>query len=117
MRMAEIYLLAAEADIYLTGGTNANKYINKVRERANASQYNGAVDIQYVLDERARELAGESVRWFDLKRTGKLTEDYLQQKNPDVGQYFRDNTHTVRPIPQSFTEIIENGVEYQNPNY
>ena len=117
MRMAEIYLLAAEADVYLTGGANANKYINKVRERANASQYNGAVDIQYVLDERARELAGESVRWFDLKRTGKLTEDYLQQKNPDVGQYFRDNTHTVRPIPQSFTEIIENGVEYQNPNY
>ncbi len=117
MRMAEIYLLAAEADFYLTGGTNANKYINKVRSRAGASIYNGTVDIQYILDERARELAGESTRWFDLKRTGKLSSEYLKQTNPDIGQYFQDNTHTVRPIPQSFTDVIENGVNYQNPNY
>ena len=117
MRMAEIYLLAAEADVYLTGGTNANRYINVVRERAGATKYNGTVDIQYILDERARELAGESTRWFDLKRTGKLTEDYLKQTNPDIGQYFLNSTHTVRPIPQSFTDIIENGVDYQNPNY
>ena len=53
--MAEIYLLAAEADFYLTGGTNANKYINKVRSRAGASTYNGTVNIQYILDERAKE--------------------------------------------------------------
>lgn len=117
MRMAEIYLLAAEADFYLTGGTNANKYINKVRSRAGASTYNGTVNIQYILDERARELAGESTRWFDLKRTGKLSSEYLTQTNPDIGQYFQDNTHTVRPIPQSFTDVIENGVNYQNPNY
>lgn len=117
MRMAEIYLLAAEADFYLTGGTNANKYINKVRSRAGASTYNGTVNIQYILDERARELAGESTRWFDLKRTGKLSSEYLKQTNPDIGQYFQDNTHTVRPIPQSFTDVIENGVNYQNPNY
>lgn len=117
MRMAEVYLLAAEADFYLTGGVNANKYINKVRSRAGASLYNGSVDLQYILDERARELAGESTRWFDLKRTGKLSSSYLNQTNPDIGQYFLDNTHTVRPIPQSFTDIIENGVNYQNPNY
>lgn len=117
MRMSEIYLLAAEADFYLTGGTNASKYINKVRSRAGASLYNGTVDLQYILDERARELAGESTRWFDLKRTGKLSSDYLKLTNPDVGQYFQDNTHTVRPIPQSFTDVIENGVNYQNPNY
>lgn len=117
MRMSEIYLLAAEADFYLTGGVDANKYINTVRNRAGAEVYNGSVDIQFILDERARELAGESTRWFDLKRTGKLSSEYLNQTNPDVGQYFSNNTHTVRPIPQSLTDIIENGVDYQNPNY
>lgn len=30
----EVYLIAAEADIYLNGGANAAGYINKVRERA-----------------------------------------------------------------------------------
>lgn len=117
MRMAEIYLLAAEIDFHLTGGTNANSYINKVRTRAGASPYNGTVDLQYILDERARELAGESTRWFDLKRTGKLTSEYLKRTNPDIGQYFLDNTHKVRPIPQAFTDVIENGADYQNPNY
>lgn len=34
IRMAEIYLIAAEADIYLNGGANAMGYINKVRQRA-----------------------------------------------------------------------------------
>ena len=34
MRMAEVYLIAAEADIYINGGANAMGYINKVRARA-----------------------------------------------------------------------------------
>lgn len=32
------------------------------------------LDIDFILDERARELAGEQQRFFDLKRTGKLIE-------------------------------------------
>ena len=39
--------------------------------------------IDFILEERARELGGEQQRWFDLKRTGKLIE-YVKKYNPDA---------------------------------
>lgn len=117
MRMAEMYLIAAEADIYLNGGSNAAAYLNVVRKRAGAKDLSGVVTIQTLLDERARELAGEYTRFYDLKRTGMLTEAYLKEKNPDVGEYFNEQYNKVRPIPESFIEVILNGREYQNPGY
>ena len=117
MRMAEIYLIAAEADLYLNGGSGSAAYINKVRKRAGATDIQGSVTIQTILDERARELAGEYTRFYDLKRTGKLSKAYLTETNPDVGAYFNDDYYKVRPIPQSFTDVIKNGAEYQNPGY
>lgn len=117
MRMAEVYLIAAEADIYANGGANAAGYLNKVRSRAGAATL-GSVTLQSVMDERARELCGEYVRFYDLKRVKQLNKAYLMSTNPDVGQYFLDNTHTVRPIPPAFLNTIqEGGVYYQNPNY
>lgn len=118
MRMAEAYLIAAEADIYANGGANAAGYINKLRSRAGANALAGPITVQTVLDERARELCGEYVRFYDLKRTRKLRKDYLMSTNPDVGQFFNDNTHTVRPIPPNFLNTLkEGGIYYQNPNY
>lgn len=120
MRMAEIYLIAAEADIYVNGGANALKYINKIRQRAGANDLPSTLTptVQTVLDERARELCGEYVRYYDLKRTGKLTHDYLSSSNYDVGQYFNDNIHKVRPIPISFLQTLQDGgAYYQNPGY
>lgn len=118
MRTPEIFLIAAEADIYVNGGANAMQYINLVRERAGAKPLSGAATVETVLDERARELCGEYVRFYDLKRTGKLTSAYLKSANPDVGQYFVDGKHEVRPFPQSFLENLEDGgVYYQNPGY
>lgn len=118
MRMPEVYLIAAEADVYANGGSGAAAYINKVRARAGATALSGAVTVQTVLDERARELCGEYVRFYDLKRTKKLTKAHLMATNPDVGQFFNDNTHTVRPIPPTFLNTLqEGGVYYQNPNY
>lgn len=118
MRMAEVYLIAAEADIYANGGNNALGYINRVRSRAGAIPLNSTPDVQTVLDERARELCGEFHRWYDLKRTGKLTKAYLSEKNYDVGQFFVDNVYHVRPIPTEFLNTIEDGgAYYQNPGY
>jgi len=117
MRMSEIYLIAAEADVYLNGGSGAAVYINKVRARAGAKMLSGNVTLDMVLEERAREVGGEHVRWYDLKRTHKLTKAYLLDKNPDVGDYFIDGYYGVRPIPQVFTDVILNGADYQNPGY
>ena len=118
MRTPEVFLIAAEADIYVNGGANAMQYINLVRERAGAKALSGAATVETVLDERARELCGEYVRFYDLKRTGKLTSTYLKSTNPDVGQYFVDGKHEVRPFPVSFLENLEEGGGYyQNPGY
>lgn len=118
MRTPEIYLIAAEADIYVNGGANAIGYINKVRERAGAKALSGTATIQTVLDERARELCGEYVRFYDLKRTKKLSKEYLTSTNPLVGQYFDDSKHTLREFPSGFLETLqEGGWYYQNPNY
>lgn len=118
MRTPEVYLIAAEADIYVNGGANATGYINKVRTRAGARQLSGAATLETVLDERARELCGEYTRFYDLKRTKKLTKEYLTKTNPDVGRYFDDGKHKLREFPAGFLETLqEGGWYYQNPGY
>ncbi|TCC99381.1 RagB/SusD family nutrient uptake outer membrane protein [Pedobacter hiemivivus] len=119
MRLGEVYLIAAEAEFYLRGanGTAAG-FVNALRSRVVGQQVNaGDISVQFLLDERARELCGEYTRWYDLKRTGKLNKTYLTQKNPDVGQYFIDSTHGLRPIPQGQIDAISNPAGFQNPGY
>lgn len=118
MRMSEVYLIAVEADIYVNGGANAVGYLNKIRARAGARALSGVPTVDQVIDERGRELCGEYVRFYDLKRTKKLSKTYLMTKNSDVGQFFVDNMHEVRPIPANFLNTIqEGGVYYQNRGY
>lgn len=117
MRMAEVYLIAAELDIYLNGGSNAMEYINKVRTRAGANPLSGTATVRTVLDERGRELCGEYCRFYDLKRTGMFKNDtYLQETHPDLAKYF-DPNYALRPISTTFTDLLTNGAEYQNPGY
>jgi hypothetical protein len=122
MRMGEIYLIAAEAEFYLRGANaDAANYINVLRSRAYGAgkgQVTAAnINVQFILDERARELCGEYTRWYDLKRAGKLNKAYLMEKNPDVGQYFIDGVHHVRPIPQAQIDAITNKEGFQNNGY
>ena len=117
MRMPEIYLIAAEADICINGGGGAAGYINKVRARAGAKPLQGTATMRDVLDERARELCGEHTRFYDLKRTGMLKDNaYLNATHPDLGQYFKPE-YALRPIPMPFLQGLNNGDEYQNPGY
>lgn len=119
MRLGEVYLIAAEAEFYLRGANSAAAgYVNVLRTRVVGQQVSAAdISLQFLLDERARELCGEYTRWYDLKRTGKLTKAYLTEKNPDVGQYFQDQTHKLRPIPQGQIDAISNPAGFQNPGY
>lgn len=52
MRMAEVYLIAAEADLAVNGGSNALKYLNKIRQRAKAKDLTGTCTIRTILDEK-----------------------------------------------------------------
>ena len=113
----EVYLIAAEADIYLNGGANAAGCINKVRERAGANPLTGSITVRDILDERDRELCGEYCRFYDLKRTGMFKESgYLENTHPDLARFFHPN-YALRPISTTFTATITNGSEYQNPGY
>lgn len=123
IRFAELYLIAAEAQLNLGRLDSAAYYINFVRTRAAkpgqvaAMQVAPAdVTLDFILDERAREFAGEQLRWFDLKRTGKLI-DRVKALNPDVASKIQTH-HTVRPIPQTQMDAVTNRSEFtQNPGY
>ncbi|MBD2705156.1 RagB/SusD family nutrient uptake outer membrane protein [Spirosoma sp. BT702] len=123
MRLGEVYLLAAEAQLNLGKKDSAAYYVNEIRTRAavpgrQANMRVAAADVtlDFILDERARELAGEQVRWFDLKRTNKLVER-VKKYNPDAANNIQ-TFHVVRPIPQSEVDAVTNKGEFaQNPGY
>ncbi|MBX3253992.1 MAG: RagB/SusD family nutrient uptake outer membrane protein [Chitinophagaceae bacterium] len=71
-RLADIYLMKAEAYAGLDDLSSAIEYLEKVKARAGTGAYTGTVDKQSVereiLDERGRELFFENKRWYDLVR-------------------------------------------------
>lgn len=100
-RLAETNLIAAEACIKSDNLSGALKYVNIVRSRANATlAQESEMNIDYILNERARELAGENHRWADLARTGKLAE-YVEKYNPDISTGQITEKFYLRPIPLS----------------
>ncbi len=74
------------------------------------------VTLDFILDERGREFAGEQLRWFDLKRTGKLVER-VTLHNPVAAPFVKEY-HNLRPIPQKQIDAVTNKTEFsQNPGY
>ncbi|MFD1768337.1 RagB/SusD family nutrient uptake outer membrane protein [Sphingobacterium suaedae] len=123
IRLAEVYLNAAEAQFRLGKLDSAARFINSVRRRAalpghaDAMEITGAmVTTDFILDERARELGGEQTRWFDLKRLGQL-EQRVKMTNPDIAANIRPY-HLLRPIPLAQLGAVTNKDEFkQNPGY
>lgn len=123
IRLAEVYLIAAEAQMKLGDNKAAADNINILRTRAAKSgkaavmQITPAqVTLDFILDERARELAGEQLRWYDLKRTGKLVER-IKAYAPDNVVNLKD-FHIQRPIPQTQLDAVTNKSEFiQNAGY
>jgi hypothetical protein len=72
------------------------------------------ISIDFLLDERGRELVGEQLRWFDLVRTKKLLER-VRLHNEEARANIRP-THVLRPIPQDQIDRTVNEFP-QNPGY
>ncbi|AEW00517.1 carbohydrate-binding protein SusD [Niastella koreensis] len=126
MRMAEVYLIAAEATMHTSGdGAAAAGYLNVLRKRAcrNPADFNVGTGMQLstatlndVFDEFARELCGEFTRWALLKRE-KAFETRLQAYNRKAAANFNASKHYVRPIPFTFLNQINNATDFGTNGY
>ena len=116
-RLGETNLIAAEACIKANNPAEAVKYVNIVRNRAQATPaVQSEMSINYILNERARELAGENHRWADLTRTGKLAE-YVEAHNPDISNGQITQKFYLRPIPLAAIELNPALEGKQNPEW
>lgn len=114
-RLAETYLLRAEAYFRLSNLTAAAADINVVRARSNANAVAAAsVTIDYILDERMREFGVEEKRRLTLARLGLLYEKVIAH-NP----YYSDIQphHNLFPIPYAEIERNREAVIEQNEGY
>jgi hypothetical protein len=121
-RLADTYLILAEAQLQQGKAAEATQSINVIRRRAAFAGKNNEITqsqmtMEFLMEERERELLGEMGRWYDLKRWGKLVEN-VRKHNPDGGPNIQDY-HTLRPIPQTQIDRTEGGnVSFpQNPGY
>ncbi len=118
-RLAETYLMGAEAYFRIGKADSAAYYYNKTWVRAgNTAITIGAVTLNMIIDEHARELAFEGDRWFFLKRNGLLVERVKKYG----GEYYKKGTvvmiadtlirtniqpyHVRWPIPQAQIDIM-----------
>ncbi|SDE49609.1 RagB/SusD domain-containing protein [Dyadobacter soli] len=126
VRLADVYLMLAEALLQSGDKAGAAEALNVVRYRAGwpgkkDKMLIAAKDLtmETIIEERARELAGEQTRWLDLKRWGLLVER-VKKYNPQASAI--QAYHALRPIPQ--TQIDRSAktadgksVFPQNPGY
>jgi hypothetical protein len=130
-KFSEVYLIAAEAAFKANDLPNAAAMLNVLRQRAalrpgqSPAQYAAAlaaqtitpaqVTLDFILDERTRELYGEYFRWWDLVRTKTLVSR-IQQYNPEAAAV--QSFHMLRPIPQQQIDLVTEGPKFpQNPGY
>lgn len=136
--LSDLYLTAAEA--YLMAGyeSTALNYVNQVRDRSNAghltsfsdyteaytttSSFGSVTPLDVILDERARELYGQQVRWVDLRRTKQLVRyniafnDYISSAS-DMSNVDGE-IKWLRPLPEAAINGNNSLTDAdQNPGY
>lgn len=116
LRLAETYLIKAEAQMLLGFPNEAATTINIIRSRSNASPVNGSqINMDFILEERSRELVVEEHRRYTLLRTGKWLERVLlYNKNGGSTASERD---ILFPIPQTVIDANLTEKMTQNPLY
>ena len=92
-----------------------------MRERARNKETSkiGALDItpaqvtlDFILEERTRELLAEHCRWADLARTGTLIERVRKYDNGRAYENITEEKHWLRPIPQIQIDRVTTGTPY-----
>ncbi len=131
-KFSDVYLIAAEAYFKAGDNNSAANMLNVLRQRAafrptNSQAQNddavaaqtinpGDVTLDFILEERTRELYGECQRWWDLVRTQTLV-DRVNRYNPEASAHIQ-NTNVLRPIPQTQIDLVTTGPKFpQNPGY
>lgn len=125
LRLSDIYLIAAEAGVR-TGKSDASKYLNDIRKRANPAVTDVTATLELVTKERRKELFGEGQRYFDIIRdlgTNTIKRPGMPPNTPitrpdQMPEISWNNAQTyllVLPIPQG--EIDRNPAIHQNAGY
>ena len=119
-RLAEAYLIAAEAALAIGNQGEANTYLDVIRKRANPKNETITCTLDEILKERRKEFIGEGHRFFDMMRLGKkitrkggfhfATQVYEAPESYDWS-YFK----VVLPISRS-ARLLQPSLQ-QNPNY
>ena len=136
MRLADAYLLRAEARIQQGNTAGAAEDINVLRDRAfkeyraesgnaEAGKVTAAqMTLDFLLDERIRELVGEENRRYTLCRTGKLAErvkmimdKWAETTESKAITGFDAAKHVLLPIPLSEIQLNKDADLEQNPGY
>lgn len=116
VRLAETYLILAEAQFKLGETADAATTINVLRTRAKAKAITAAdVTLDFILDERSRELITEEHRRYTLLRTGKWLER-TKKNNALAGTKITERDQLL-PIPQSVIDANLTKKMPQNPGY
>jgi hypothetical protein len=116
-RLAEVYLVFAEAQIMASGNSrdpDALEAVNKIVRRGAGlppDEPNGSVDWvsatqEQIVREKGWEFAGEFCRWFDLIRL-EMVEEVVAKKHPDDMQPLGPISYTF-PVPKTDAEINQN---------
>jgi len=116
MRLGETYLLLAEAQFKQGNASGAATSLNVLRTRAKAAQVTASqMTLDFILNERVRELIGEEQRRLTLMRPGTLVDRSTRLNGASITGLTQKNL--LLPIPQSEIDRNTNGGLTQNPGY